>query len=255
MPSEPPAFENAKVCSFCSAGFTLTKRKHHCRNCGKTACDVCSTKEAPIPAYGFATPVRVCGPCFDMLTRPTEKSPSAGSAPAAAASEPKKAAGSSEKKVSNCTCGSPLCICAPDEIKEDKPDAATPKETAKPQPKAVAKPSPAAATPSFFNGFGNTQATKYDLKGDLNEQCKDAVKSRDTAGVKLLLEAKADGKFVDSRGNSLVHLAAMFDKYDMVKLLCEHGADIYQANPAGEKAIDLAPPALQFKMQQLQPKK
>jgi len=148
----------------------------------------------------------------------------------------------------------PLCICAPDEIKEEKSESAsTPKEAAKPKP--VAKPATTSATPSFFNGFGNTQSAKYDLKGDLNEQCKDAVKSRDTAGVKLLLEAKADGKFVDSRGNSLVHLAAMFDKYDMVKLLCEHGADIYQTNPAGERAIDLAPPALQFKMQQLQPKK
>jgi hypothetical protein len=149
----------------------------------------------------------------------------------------------------------PLCICAPDEIKEEKTEASSAPKEAAAKPKAAARPAPAPATPSFFNGFGNTQSAKYDLKGDLNEQCKDAVKSRDTAGVKLLLEAKADGKFVDSRGNSLVHLAAMFDKYDMVKLLCEHGADIYQTNPAGEKAIDLAPPALQFKMQQLQPKK
>jgi len=266
MPSEPPPFENAKVCAFCSAGFTLVKRKHHCRNCGKTACDTCSTKEALIPAFGFVQPVRVCNPCYDVLSRPPggakAETPKVGATTAAAspapAAEPKKAASSSERKVSNCTCGLPLCTCAPDETKDEtttEEAAAQPKsEAVKPQPKPVAKPAPA-ATPSFFNGFGNPQTAKYDLKGDLNEQCKDAVKSRDTAGVKLLLEAKADAKFVDSRGNSLVHLAAMFDKYDMVKLLCEHGADIYQTNPAGERPIDLAPPSLQFKMQQLQPKK
>lgn len=252
MPSDPPAFENAKNCSFCGAGFTLVKRKHHCRNCGKTACDACSVKEAAIPAYGFATPVRVCSPCYETLTRPAEKPSTNSTSNAPPPPEPKKVA-VAEKKVSNCTCNSPLCICAPDEVKEEKTEAsAVSKEPAKPKP--VVK-STTTTTPSFFNGFGNTQTAKYDLKGDLNEQCKDAVKSRDTAGVKLLLEAKADGKYVDSRGNSLVHLAAMFDKYDMVKLLCEHGADIYQTNPAGEKAIDLAPPALQFKMQQLQPKK
>jgi len=264
MPSEPPAFENAKVCAFCSSGFSLVKRKHHCRNCGRTACDTCSTKEALIPAFGFTQPVRVCNPCYDVLSRPPggkgPESPKVGGTSAAPTptAEPKKAASSSEKKVSNCTCGMPLCICAPDaEAKDETTEesAGPPKEApaVKPQPKPAPKPAPA-ATPSFFNGFGNPQTAKYDLKGDLNEQCKDAVKSRDTAGVKLLLEAKADAKFVDSRGNSLVHLAAMFDKYDMVKLLCEHGADVYQANPAGERPIDLAPQSLQLKMQALQPK-
>jgi len=264
MPSEPPLFENNKVCSFCGAAFTLVKRKHHCRMCGKTACDACSMKEAPIPAFGagFAQPVRVCNSCYDQLTRPTATKSSPASASAAApastsTSTTSTAAPPPDKKVFNCTCGMPLCICVPDE-KTEQPQPR--KEEPKPKPvvshqASAERKAPAATQPSFFNGFGNAPTTKYDLAGDLNEQCRDAVKNKDAAGVKLLLDAKADAKYTDSRGNTLIHLAAIFDKFDMVKLLIEHGADIYQPNHQGEKAVDLAPPAMQFKMQQLQPKK
>jgi hypothetical protein len=35
-------------CAVCGAGFTLLKRKHHCRHCGVLACGACSAKKLPL---------------------------------------------------------------------------------------------------------------------------------------------------------------------------------------------------------------
>ena len=35
-------------CSRCDVGFTLTNRKHHCRNCGDIFCKDCSAKQVRI---------------------------------------------------------------------------------------------------------------------------------------------------------------------------------------------------------------
>ena len=40
------------------------------RNCGQTFCSSCSAKEAPLPAFNIAEPVRVCDACFDALRNP-----------------------------------------------------------------------------------------------------------------------------------------------------------------------------------------
>eukprot|EP00995_Heteronema_vittatum_P007026 NODE_2160_length_825_cov_218.907216_g1512_i0.p4 GENE.NODE_2160_length_825_cov_218.907216_g1512_i0~~NODE_2160_length_825_cov_218.907216_g1512_i0.p4 ORF type:complete len:81 (-),score=10.60 NODE_2160_length_825_cov_218.907216_g1512_i0:551-793(-) len=32
---------NAKSCYICGKEFTLARRRHHCRGCGKAACDKC----------------------------------------------------------------------------------------------------------------------------------------------------------------------------------------------------------------------
>jgi len=71
--------------------------------------------------------------------------------------------------------------------------------------------------------------------------------------VITLLTAKANPRFIDRTGNSLVHLAAMFDQLDVVKLLIKSGANIWEKNPAGETAVDLAPPSLALKMKELAP--
>ena len=34
----------AAACQACQAVFTLTRRKHHCRNCGRIFCDACSAQ-------------------------------------------------------------------------------------------------------------------------------------------------------------------------------------------------------------------
>ena len=105
-----------------------------------------------------------------------------------------------------------------------------------------------------FSGFGRSAAPKYDLSGDqakLNDQCRDAIKNNDSAGVVQLLAAGADAKYVDHTGNSLLHLAAMFDRFDIAKSLLNAGASLTIKNPAGETPLDIAPPAMQHKLQAL----
>ena len=49
-------------CITCKTQFSLTNRKHHCRNCGQIFCKDCSTKKAQME--GFKNPQRVCDHCY-----------------------------------------------------------------------------------------------------------------------------------------------------------------------------------------------
>lgn len=49
-------------CTACGKLFTVTIRRHHCRNCGNIFCNECSAKTATVAA--FKKPVRVCEVCF-----------------------------------------------------------------------------------------------------------------------------------------------------------------------------------------------
>ncbi|XP_062443699.1 lateral signaling target protein 2 homolog [Rhea pennata] len=51
-------------CSACSQPFTLLRRRHHCRSCGKIFCSRCSPHAAALPQYGQPRPVRVCAHCY-----------------------------------------------------------------------------------------------------------------------------------------------------------------------------------------------
>ncbi|XP_067391310.1 lateral signaling target protein 2 homolog [Emydura macquarii macquarii] len=53
-----------RQCTACHAPFTVVRRRHHCRNCGKIFCSRCSQHTAPLPHYGQAKPVRVCAHCY-----------------------------------------------------------------------------------------------------------------------------------------------------------------------------------------------
>lgn len=88
----------------------------------------------------------------------------------------------------------------------------------------------AAAAPSSFQGFGGNSSKQqivYDLKGDLNEQLREAVKAQDLSGVQQLLAAGADARYIDRTGNAVAHLAAMFNRFDILQLLAAKGADFY----------------------------
>lgn len=54
----------APKCMSCGSNFTVMKRRHHCRNCGKVFCARCSANNVPLPKYGLLKPVRVCNKCF-----------------------------------------------------------------------------------------------------------------------------------------------------------------------------------------------
>lgn len=65
--STPPAWipdESAPHCMSCQSVFTVVRRRHHCRNCGKVFCGKCSANAVPLPRYGHVKPVRVCNRCF-----------------------------------------------------------------------------------------------------------------------------------------------------------------------------------------------
>ncbi|KAL0616111.1 RUN and FYVE domain-containing protein 2 [Plecturocebus cupreus] len=42
--------KEATHCKLCEKEFSLSKRKHHCRNCGEIFCNACSDNELPLPS-------------------------------------------------------------------------------------------------------------------------------------------------------------------------------------------------------------
>ncbi|XP_053974455.1 protein RUFY3 isoform X2 [Hylaeus anthracinus] len=52
-------------CKSCNREFNITRRKHHCRNCGKIFCNTCSDNTTALP--NSAKPVRVCDECYVFL--------------------------------------------------------------------------------------------------------------------------------------------------------------------------------------------
>nr|XP_033782763.1 RUN and FYVE domain-containing protein 1 isoform X4 [Geotrypetes seraphini] len=52
-------------CKQCQKEFSISRRKHHCRNCGDIFCNNCSNNELSLPSY--PKPVRVCDACHTLL--------------------------------------------------------------------------------------------------------------------------------------------------------------------------------------------
>eukprot|EP00045_Choanoeca_perplexa_P013711 m.156234 g.156234 ORF g.156234 m.156234 type:complete len:104 (+) comp16436_c0_seq1:40-351(+) len=53
-------------CQICKTKFTVVRRRHHCRKCGKLVCGKCAPKDntKPIPKQGIMQPVRHCKECY-----------------------------------------------------------------------------------------------------------------------------------------------------------------------------------------------
>jgi len=71
----PPIWDRDEdhiVCQRCLLPFSLTRRRHHCRHCGKCLCGECapSTNVAPIPKFGYHQPVRHCLDCLPKVPSP-----------------------------------------------------------------------------------------------------------------------------------------------------------------------------------------
>ncbi|XP_031611605.2 FYVE, RhoGEF and PH domain-containing protein 6-like [Oreochromis aureus] len=58
--------KRASMCMICTSKFTQTWRRHHCRACGKIACQACSSNEFPLE-YKKNKLTRVCDQCFQVL--------------------------------------------------------------------------------------------------------------------------------------------------------------------------------------------
>lgn len=59
----------SSICMHCSNKFTVTQRRHHCRNCGFVVCSACSKKRAIIPHIHPTKWLRVCSTCHSSLSR------------------------------------------------------------------------------------------------------------------------------------------------------------------------------------------
>ncbi|XP_048763275.1 RUN and FYVE domain-containing protein 2-like isoform X2 [Ostrea edulis] len=57
--------KEATNCKGCSKEFSISRRRHHCRNCGDIFCNECSDNKMPLPSS--AKPVRVCDNCHTVL--------------------------------------------------------------------------------------------------------------------------------------------------------------------------------------------
>ncbi|XP_040261349.1 lateral signaling target protein 2 homolog [Bufo bufo] len=67
--SEPPEWvpDSASTqCMSCYAPFTLLRRRHHCRSCGKIFCSRCSGYTTSLPHVHNTQPVRVCSHCYHV---------------------------------------------------------------------------------------------------------------------------------------------------------------------------------------------
>ncbi|KAJ3157753.1 hypothetical protein HDU89_000131 [Geranomyces variabilis] len=61
--------DSTNCCMLCAQEFSLLKRKHHCRACGKIVCYACSNKHFLIPSLHKDTPARACDPCYERIVR------------------------------------------------------------------------------------------------------------------------------------------------------------------------------------------
>ena len=72
----PPAAQwvpdcEAELCQMCEVGFTVTRWRHHCRNCGGVFCDLCS--QGRVLLTGYPEKQRVCSLCKRMQGSPSSK--------------------------------------------------------------------------------------------------------------------------------------------------------------------------------------
>uniref|UniRef100_A0A8C7XZM6 RUN and FYVE domain containing 2 n=1 Tax=Oryzias sinensis TaxID=183150 RepID=A0A8C7XZM6_9TELE len=65
--------KDATHCKMCEKEFSISRRKHHCRNCGEIFCNSCSDNELPLPAS--PKPVRVCDTCHALLLQRCSSNP------------------------------------------------------------------------------------------------------------------------------------------------------------------------------------
>lgn len=60
--------DHARACQICMEKFSFSRRRHHCRRCGRCICGDCAPSELSkrIPEFGYFKPVRHCRDCFGL---------------------------------------------------------------------------------------------------------------------------------------------------------------------------------------------
>mmetsp|Transcript_16972 Transcript_16972/g.38191 ORF Transcript_16972/g.38191 Transcript_16972/m.38191 type:complete len:85 (-) Transcript_16972:522-776(-) len=57
------------MCQICSKQFTFFIRKHHCRNCGRCVCEICSRDKMRVPSLDERQLFKVCSDCGKELKK------------------------------------------------------------------------------------------------------------------------------------------------------------------------------------------
>ncbi|XP_050219222.1 uncharacterized protein LOC126669720 [Mercurialis annua] len=275
--SEPPAFQESDRCDVCKCSFSTFRRRHHCRRCGRTLCHEHSSNQMALPQFGLLSSVRVCAECYNDSSRSGQAKPQTSSDVIYSVTDEvsrldigeetcSKAESDIQSKstagVIECKCGMPLCICeAPAPPAEAVPIQMKMPSTAisqsNPKPKkndsiSRNRGSTSNNKPSsvFHHGQISTDGNErpqidYEVNG---EGLREAIKNGDTAAVKKLLSEGVDANYRDRQGLSLLHLAALFNRTDIVFTLMDSGATLDYKNAQGETPLDCAPATLQYKM-------
>ncbi|XP_042860143.1 uncharacterized protein LOC122245989 isoform X2 [Penaeus japonicus] len=68
--------EDAPYCQECGQKFTVIRRRHHCRACGRVLCAQCCHDKAPLPYMDYKE-ARVCGSCLQLIQAGLEDEPDA----------------------------------------------------------------------------------------------------------------------------------------------------------------------------------
>lgn len=61
--------EDIDDCQNCKVGFSVARRKHHCRHCGRIFCSDCVSKSVRSGPHGRSA--RVCDVCHTLLVQNT----------------------------------------------------------------------------------------------------------------------------------------------------------------------------------------
>ncbi|XP_029996344.1 pleckstrin homology domain-containing family F member 2-like [Sphaeramia orbicularis] len=62
----------SSLCMRCTKTFTVTKRRHHCRQCGFIVCNACSKDRTQISHINTKKKLRVCSYCYSMKNEENE---------------------------------------------------------------------------------------------------------------------------------------------------------------------------------------
>jgi hypothetical protein len=114
------------------------------------------------------------------------------------------------------------------------------------QSKSEVKPEHGNTSSSAPRFFVHSSAEDYPVSGS---GLRDAIKNKDTEGAKRVLNKDPSlSNFIDQQGQSMLHLAAIFNQTETAITLVRCGARVDISNQENESPLDVALPTLRQKL-------
>lgn len=117
----------------------------------------------------------------------------------------------------------------------------------RPKP-AVPPPAAASSQRGGFTPFGGASAPPSAEYTPDGQGLREAIKAQDTEAVTRLLAKGVPADFRDPQGQTMLHIAALFNCTDIAEVLVAAGADVGAKNAQGETVLDVAPVMLASKL-------